>query len=72
MGEKLRTLSKINLFGVEIEVELNKANRVGGLRDIHIQTPQFRVDMDEREYLKLASSVLWAKQHLRYLKGLDS
>ena len=69
MGEKLKVLSKGKLKNVEIEVELNKPDFEGGLHTVHIQNEEFRIDMDEVEFLKLATGILKAKKGLLRLKG---
>jgi len=69
MGEKLKVLSKGKLKNVDIEVELNKPDFEGGLHTIHIQNEEFRMDMDELEFLKLSTGILDAKKKLLKLKG---
>ena len=70
MGEKIRTLSRGKIHGVDFEVELNKAHAAHMPRDIHIQSNEFRYNLDEREYLHLALTVLNAKKKLEKLKGI--
>ncbi|WP_456379211.1 hypothetical protein [Lutibacter sp.] len=69
MGEKLKILSKGKLKNVTIEVELNKPDKPKGLHPIHIQNDEFRFDMDEIEFVKLATGILAAKRKLLVLKG---
>ena len=70
MGEKLKILSRVRLKNSEIEIELNKASKIDGPRSIHLQNDAFRLDMDEREFIKLAMTVLASKRKLLVLKGI--
>lgn len=71
MGEHIRNLDVVTLKGQTIKIELNK-NDVEDLEyDIHIETPNFRYNMSDREFMKFTASVEEAKRKLEYkLKGL--
>lgn len=72
MGEKIRTLARGDILGCDLEIELNKAHSKNMPRDIHIQSKKFRLDMNEREYIKLALTVLKAKGQLVKMKGISN
>lgn len=69
MGEKIKVLSSGALKNLDIEFELNKPDKIGGLQTVHIQNDQFRLDMDEIEFFKVATGILAAKRKLKVLKG---
>ena len=69
MGELLKILSVKKVKGVNLEVELNKPDKIGGLHSIHMQSKEFRLDFDEVEFLKLTTGILEAKRKLLLLKG---
>ena len=69
MGEKLKILSTGKLKDADLELELNKPDKINGLHSIHIQNDEFRFDLDEVEFLKLATGILSAKRKLLVLKG---
>ena len=69
MGEKIKTLAEGNLKDVNLEIELNKPDKPGGLHSVHFQSNEFRFDVDEVEYLKLATAVLAGRKKLLVLKG---
>ena len=69
MGEKIKNLSIAEFKGSGMEIELNKPSKIGGPRQIHIQNESFRFDLDEPEFLKLATAILVARRKLLKLKG---
>lgn len=69
MGEKIKTLAKGKLKNSDLEIELNKADSKGGLRSVHIQNENYRFDMDEIEFYKIATGIISAKRKLLKLKG---
>jgi hypothetical protein len=70
MGEKIKTLSKGKFLDNNFEIELNHPASIGQGRQIHIQTKKFRLEMDEKDYLKYAFSILLAEMNLKKLKRL--
>ncbi len=69
MGEKLKDLAIGEFKNVKLEIELNKPDNIGGFHTIHFQNEEFRFDMDEIEFLKIATGILAAKRKLKVLKG---
>ena len=69
MGEKIKTLSKGKLLDIDFEIELNHPPSRGQDEQIHIQSDKFRFEMDKKDYLKYALSVLVAEKNLKNLKG---
>jgi len=70
VGEKIKTLSRGKLLAGEFEVELNHPPSSGCDQQIHIQSDKFRVEIDKKDYLKYALSVLVAEKNLKNLKDL--
>lgn len=70
MGEKLALLSIGKILDTSFEIELNKPHSTQMPRDIHIQSDCFRFLMNEREFVRLALTVLAARRHLVSMKGL--
>ena len=70
MGEKIKTLSKGKLLNADFEIELNHPSSSGQDQQIHIQSDKFRFEMDKKDYIKYALSVLVAEKNLKSLKGL--
>lgn len=70
MGEKIKTLSRGKLLNTDFEIELNHPPSSGKDEQIHIQSDKFRFEMDKKDYLKYALSVLVAEKNLKNLKGL--
>lgn len=71
MGEKLRDIGKINLEGLDLEIELNKESVVNGPRYIHIQNNKFRLSLTEKEYIQMVASIYRAQKTLKRNKGLE-
>ncbi len=69
MGEKIKILSSGKMKNTDIEIELNKPDKRGGLHSVHFQNEEFRFDLDEVEFMKLATGILAAKRKLLSLKG---
>ena len=71
MGEKIKVLSKGKILNTDFEVELNHPPRVGQDQQIHIQSEKFRFEIDKKDYMKYALTILLAEKNLKKLKGLD-
>jgi putative heme iron utilization protein len=71
MGEKIKTLSKGNLVGNEFEIELNHPPISGGDQQIHIQSNKLRFELDKKDYILYALSILEAEKNLKKLKDLE-
>lgn len=72
MGEKIALLASGRILGTTFEIEVNKPHAQGMPNDIHIQSERFRYQMNEKEFLKLALTVLAARRKLAFMKGLDA
>lgn len=71
MGEKIKTLSKGKLLKNDFEIELNHPPVAGADEQVHIQSNKFRFEMDKKDYIKYAISILVAEKNLRKMKGLE-
>ena len=70
MGEKIKTLAKGTILGQEIEIELNHPPSERVDQQIHIQSNKFRFEIDKKDYIKYALSVLVAEKNLKNLKDI--
>ena len=70
MGEKIKVLSKGKLLNADFEIELNHPPSIGQDEQIHIQSDKFRFEMDKKDYVKYALSILVAEKNLKKLKGI--
>ena len=70
MGEKLKNLSKGKIHSIEFEIELNHPTVSGRDQIIHIQSDQFRFEMNKKDFLKYALSVMVAERNLKIIKGI--
>jgi hypothetical protein len=70
MGEKIKTLSRGKLLNAYFEIELNHPSSSGQDEQIHIQSNKFRFEMDKKDYIKYALSILVAEKNLKNLKGI--
>tara|TARA_B110000858_G_scaffold158464_1_gene181631 strand:+ start:230 stop:445 length:216 start_codon:yes stop_codon:yes gene_type:complete len=70
MGEKIKILSKGKILNSNFEIELNHPITNEQDKQIHIQSDKFRLEMDKKDYIKYALSILVAAKNLKILKGL--
>ena len=70
MGEKIKILSKGKVLNNNFEIELNQAVVINQDQQIHIQSNKFRIEMDKKDYIKYALSILVAVKNLKILKEL--
>lgn len=70
MGEKIKILSKGKILNSNFEIELNHPTTNEQDEQIHIQSDKFRLEMDKKDYIKYALSILVAAKNLKILKGL--
>lgn len=67
MGERIRDLAKIRIGDTEFRIELNKAYYEKASYDIHLQCEKGRIGLSDRDFLKLATCFIAAKdQFLKY------
>jgi hypothetical protein len=70
MGEKIKILAKGKLFGSNIEIELNRPPSRGCDEQIHLQSENLRFEIDKKDYIQYALTILFAEENLRQLKKL--
>ena len=70
MGEKIKTLAKGKILNHKIEIELNHPLQKGQDQQIHIQANNYRFEMDKKEFIKYALSILIAEKNLKNMKGI--
>ncbi len=70
MGEKITILEKGKLLNTDFEIELNHPPIKGQDEQIHIQSNKFRFEIDKKDYIKYALSILVAEKNLKKIKGL--
>lgn len=70
MGEKINILTKGKMFGSDIEIELNRPPSPGCDEQIHLQSKTFRFEIDKKDYIQYALTILFAEENLRQLKKL--
>lgn len=70
MGEKIAKLGQIHFRGCNFEVELNHPPSTGLSLQIHLQSDDFRMELDEDEFVRVVSAVLLAKEKLKRLKKI--
>ena len=71
MGEKIKSLGHINIQNMSFEVELNHPPSSGTPKQIHIQSKNFRMELDEKEFIQFACAVRLAKEKLERLKKIQ-
>jgi len=70
MGEKIKIIAKGSMSGSNFEIELNHPVLKGRDQQIHIQSENFRFELDKKDYIKYALSILVADKNLKIIKGL--
>lgn len=68
MGEKIKDLSEVSIGKTNFLIELNHSINPSHKYDIHIQNEKFRMELSDKDFLQIASSILLAKQNLEKLK----
>jgi len=71
MGEQIKILAKGIILDTPIEIELNHALAKTGDQQIHIQSDNFRFEIDKKDYIKYAMSILVAAKNLKNLKRIS-
>jgi hypothetical protein len=71
LGEKIKSIGHIVVDGLGFEVELNYPPAPGLPQQIHIQSKNFRIELDEDEFFRLVCAVRLAKEKLKRLKQLQ-
>ena len=68
MGEKIKTLASGKILKTEFEIELNHPLSIGKDQQIHIQSDKFRFEIDKKDYIRYALTILVADKNLQNLK----
>lgn len=68
MGEVIKDLSRINIGKTSLKVELNKGTRKNGKYDIHIQDENFRLNISEYDFCKIATDIIYSNSKLKDYK----
>ncbi|MCR4585614.1 MAG: hypothetical protein K5686_07810 [Lachnospiraceae bacterium] len=68
MGELIKNLHPITLGKEELMVELNEGGSKKTGKIIHIQNKDFRLELWEKDFLRLSATILRAKSELDHLK----
>jgi len=70
MGELLKKYGKIDINGMELDVELNGPSNEerGGI--VHIQNSNMRMEMSQRDFYDLVGAINLAKDNLERMKGI--
>ncbi len=71
MGELLRNLHPVTLGKEELMIELNAGGNKKTGRIIHIQNKDFRLEMREKDFLRLSATILRAKSEMDYIKSRE-
>ena len=71
MGEKIKDLGYVKLLNQNFVVELNKATVPNGSRYIHLQNSNFRLQMEEQEFIKFVCMANKAKFNLQHIKNIE-
>lgn len=71
MGEKIKVLSTGRILKANFEIELNHPPSEGSDQQIHIQSDNFRFEIDRQEFVKLALIVLLAEKNLKQIKNIE-
>lgn len=69
MGEKIRDINKIRICGALFMVEKNKGTHGHGKYDIHIQNNKIRLNITEKDFIKIAACILYAEENLNSYKN---
>lgn len=70
MGEKIRTLSRGEVLGHDLEIEINHPMEDGQEEQIHIQSPKFRFEMSKSQFIKYGLKVLLAQKQIKITKRI--
>ncbi|MCD7956946.1 MAG: hypothetical protein LUG93_14605 [Lachnospiraceae bacterium] len=68
MGEIIRDLGEVNLGNSKMRVEINKGTHKSGKYDIHIQNSNFRLNINEIDFSRIALGILYARENLATYK----
>lgn len=68
MGEIIKKYGEIEIGGQKFDIELNKPHIVNEEKNIHIQNDNFRLEMSDFEFARLAAAVVFANKQFEKLK----
>ncbi|QFJ54996.1 hypothetical protein [Pseudobutyrivibrio xylanivorans] len=71
MGEKIRDIGEFNISGERIQIELNDGySKQHSKYDIHIQSNSVQYNLTNSDFIKLAATIINAREHLIALKKM--
>ena len=72
MGELIKKLGEIKFGESKLDIELNKGTGNSDHKyDIHIQNPHFRLSIPERDFLKMATAIIYASRRVEEYKRIE-
>ncbi len=67
MGEVYKKMGLFNIGQSEVEVELNQPRNAASGYQVHLQSADERLELQQADFIKMAAAVLFARnQLLRY------
>ena len=69
MGELIRTVGKLHVGSVDLDIEINEPQHGQIEKEVHIQNPKVRLSVSEKEFLQMGAAVLLARKQLHLLKN---
>lgn len=71
MGEKISTLAYGRALNSDFEIELNHPTIAGQDQQVHIQTGNFRFEMNKSDYIRYSMAILLAEKNLKKIKRIS-
>ena len=68
MGEKIKDLKEVQLGKNILMLEKNKGTHGGFKYDIHLQNSEFRLNMTEKDFCRMACAIMFANENMRSYK----
>lgn len=73
MGEKIKDLAELELFGENVKIELNAPyDKNYSMYDIHIQSKKIQFSMTDKDFLKLFSAIVSSSNKLKKIKRMPT
>ena len=70
MGEKIKKLGEIKIHGKLYDVELNEPNILTKPNQVHIQSEDFRFEINELDFYRMGLLIKIAEQKLKKIKSI--
>ncbi len=71
MGEKIKDLKEVQLGKNTLMLEKNKGTHGDYKFDIHLQNSEFRLNMTEKDFCRMACAILFANENICFYKNRD-